>query len=75
MTATRYLSIRDISDHAGISHDTLKSLISRGRFPDPDVIVGLGEGQRIVRGWKLATVDTWLHGYAPQARQSPGENN
>lgn len=72
---TRYLSIRDIAEQTGINIDTIKSLALRGKFPDPDVIVGLGEGRQIARGWKQTTVDTWLHGYAPRARQSPGEND
>lgn len=75
MNTPRYLSVRDVSDHTGVAHDTIKSLIARGKFPTPDVQIGLGDGQRTVRGWKLATIDTWLHGYAPQARRSPGEND
>ncbi|MFD6677477.1 hypothetical protein ACFWDA_24345 [Rhodococcus zopfii] len=74
MTA-QYLSLLDVSDHSGVRFETLKSLVRRGKFPEPDAIIGLGEHQKFVRGWKRTTIDTWLHGYAPQVRQSPGEND
>ena len=72
---TRYLSLRDAAGHTGVNVETLKSLVGRGKFPEPDVIVGMGKGQNMVRGWKVTTVDTWLNGYAPRARQSPGETD
>ena len=63
----RYLSLRDIAEKADMPLNTIKSLERRGKLPDPDVTIGLGEHQQIARGWAPATVDTWLHGYAPRS--------
>ncbi len=41
MTA-QYLSLLDVSDHSGVRFETLKSLVRRGKFPEPDAIIGLG---------------------------------
>lgn len=53
MSATVYLSRRDLAERIGVKVPTL----SRYKLPEPDVIVGVGG--RSIMGWLPDTVDQW----------------
>lgn len=58
----QFLSLRDVAEETGIAHGTLKTWTYRqqwDRLPEPDVKVGLGDGQRTVYGWSRSTIDAW----------------
>jgi predicted DNA-binding transcriptional regulator AlpA len=57
----KFYSLRDIAEYTGIGINSLKTLDRTGRFPRPDVQVGLGDQkQQIARGWSRDTIDEWL---------------
>lgn len=53
------LSTAEAADRAGMPVEAVRSLIRRGGFAEPDVIVG-GTIARAVRGWAPETVDAWV---------------
>ena len=54
----RALSIAEVAKRTGVELEALRTLVRRGQFPDPDVIIG-GDSRRPVRGWTAETVDAW----------------
>ena len=48
--AERYLGVTEVAAVLDVVPGTVKSYISRGSFPAPDVYIG------DIRGWKLATI-------------------
>ena len=55
----RALTVAEVSRHADIPLEALRSTIRRGNFPAPDLIIG-GTNSREIRGWTTETVDEWL---------------
>jgi len=52
------LSTAEAASQAGMPVEAVRSLIRRGRFAEPDVVIG-GTSTRAVRGWKPETIDAW----------------
>lgn len=56
MTA-RYMSIKDIAEHVGLSVNAVKSHHLRGNLPEPAVQIGLN--QSVGFGWTVDSIDAW----------------
>ena len=53
----RYMSIKDIAEHVGLSVNAVKSHHLRGNLPEPAVQIGLG--QSVGFGWTVESIDAW----------------
>ena len=53
----RYMSIKDIAEHVGLSVNAVKSHHLRGNLPEPAVQIGLG--QSVGFGWTMSAIDAW----------------
>lgn len=54
----RALSTAEVAARTGVPVEALRSMLRRGQFPQPDVLIG-GVTARQVRGWTVDTVDEW----------------
>lgn len=54
----RYLGLGALAARAGITKSTAAGYKRNGYLPEPDVLIV--EGERLVRGWSVETVDHWL---------------
>ena len=52
------LSIAEVADRLDMPLERLRSMVRRGTFPEPDVIIG-SDSARPVRGWTAETIDAW----------------
>lgn len=59
---TVLLDTAAVAELAGVSRSTVTAYRSRGRMPDPVVVLGQGGGRCPV--WTLAQVEAWLAGRA-----------
>lgn len=53
------LSTAEVAERTGVRMEAVRSMLRRGKFPEPDVVIG-GTNARPVRGWMVETVDAWL---------------
>lgn len=53
------LSTAEVAARTGVPIEALRSMLRRGQFPEPDVVIG-GTNARRVRGWTIETVDDWI---------------
>lgn len=56
MTA-RYMSIKDIAEHVGLTVNAVKAHHLRGNLPEPAVQIGLT--QSVGFGWSVEAIDAW----------------
>lgn len=57
----RFLSLADVAEYAGVSHEALKTAVRRGRMPEPDAVIGVSDvKQRRVYGWTTDAIDAWI---------------
>lgn len=52
------LAIAEVAERTGVELERLRSMVRRGTFPEPDVIIG-ADSERPVRGWTAETIDAW----------------
>ena len=52
------LAIAEVADRTGVELERLRSMVRRGTFPEPDVIIG-ADSARPVRGWTAETIEEW----------------